>query len=70
MKKVIFSSLLVFALFSTNAVMAQDSKTCKAKTECTKGDKKDCTKKCDKKDKEACPKGEKKSCCKSAETKK
>ncbi|MFV0468963.1 MAG: hypothetical protein ACK5MK_08575 [Dysgonomonas sp.] len=73
MKKVLFSSLLVFALLSSNAVMAQDSsktKDTKTKTECTKKDKKDCDKagKKSDKDKKACSKTsttEKKGCCSS-----
>ncbi|NDW10282.1 hypothetical protein [Dysgonomonas sp. 520] len=63
MKKVLFSSMLVVALLSSNFAMAQDNqKTCKnkARTECTKDKKNTCPK-----DKKACDKtpAERKACC-------
>lgn len=57
MKKIVLSTLMVFALSASMGVMAQEAKTCdKAKTECTKkGDKKaGCTK--DQAKKECCSK--------------
>lgn len=79
MKKLVLSAMMSVFLLGSVSVMAQDTTTkkegcTKAKTECTKGEKKSCCK--DKKDatassdsKKEC-KGDKKSCCKATKEKK
>lgn len=63
MKRIIFSSIVAFALFSSASLFAQDTtpKDSKTKKECCAnkgGDKKSCTKS----DKKNCKEGDKKSC--------